>query len=72
MIGLPHVDLGNAVHAIVDAPTNNVTEAALLAHLRERLAPYKLPRSIEFVSTPLRDDAGKMRRVALREARLGR
>ena len=70
VIGLPHVDLGNAVHAIVDAPTNNVTEAALLAHLRERLVPYKLPRSIEFVSTPLRDDAGKMRRVALREGRL--
>ena len=72
VIGLPHVDLGNAVHAIVDAPTNNVTEAALLAHLRERLAPYKLPRSIEFVNAPLRDDAGKLRRIALREARLGR
>lgn len=68
-IGLPHEDLGNAVHAIVDAP-DGVDEAALLEHLAERLVRYKIPRSFEFVAEPLRDDAGKVRRKALREARL--
>jgi bile acid-coenzyme A ligase len=70
VIGLPHADLGNAIHAIVDTPDNNVTEAALLAHLAERLVRYKIPRSIEFVREPLRDDAGKVRRKSLREERL--
>ncbi len=69
-IGLPHEDLGNAVHAIVDAPGGDVTEAALLAHLGERLVRYKVPRTIEFTDKPLRDDAGKVRRKALREERL--
>lgn len=70
VIGLPHTDLGNAVHAIVDVPDKNITEAALLEHLSERLVRYKLPRSVEFVSEPLRDDAGKVRRKQLKEARL--
>jgi bile acid-coenzyme A ligase len=69
-IGLPDDDLGNAVHAIVDAPGGDVDENALLEHLAQRLVRYKLPRSIEFVDEPLRDDAGKVRRTALRDARL--
>jgi len=69
-IGLPHEDLGSAVHAIVDAPGSNVEEAALMDHLSQRLVRYKLPRSIEFVSEPLRDDAGKVRRKALRQERV--
>jgi bile acid-coenzyme A ligase len=36
----------------------------------ERLAVYKLPRTVEHVDTPLRDDAGKVRRSALRAARI--
>ena len=70
VIGLPHEDLGNAIHAIVDAPHGTVTTAALLAHLSERLVRYKIPRSIEFVTEPLRDDAGKVRRKSLREERM--
>jgi len=69
VIGLPHGDLGNAVHAIVDAP-DGLDEEALMAHLAERLVRYKLPRSVEVVNEPLRDDAGKVRRRALRETRL--
>lgn len=69
VIGLPHADLGNAVHAIVDAP-GGIDEQALQEHLNSRLVRYKIPRSFEFVSEPLRDDAGKVRRRALRDARL--
>ena len=38
----------------------------------ERLAKYKLPRTVEVVDTPLRDDAGKVRRSALRAARIAK
>jgi bile acid-coenzyme A ligase len=69
VIGLPHDDLGNVPHAIVEL-SQSVSDEDLLAHLRKRLAPYKLPRTIERVTTPLRDDAGKVRRPALRAERI--
>jgi bile acid-coenzyme A ligase len=74
VVGLPDDDLGNRVHAIVDvgqaAPEHHPDHDSLRIHLREHLAPYKVPRTFEFVTHPLRDDAGKVRRSALREARL--
>ncbi|MFA5882437.1 MAG: AMP-binding protein [Acidimicrobiia bacterium] len=77
VIGLPDDDLGQRVHAIVDAPAVPADGAgseaelfdALRVHLHERIAPYKVPRSFELASEPLRDDAGKVRRSALRDAR---
>lgn len=72
VIGLPDDDTGNRVHAIVQSNVGELSEAGLLEFLRERLVRYKLPRSIEFVEEDLRDDAGKVRRAALRSDRLGR
>ena len=71
VIGLPDEDLGNIAHAIVElsAPAS---DEHLMAHLRQRLAPHKLPRTIERATTALRDDAGKVRRSALRAERLAR
>lgn len=69
VIGSPHEDLGHFVHAIVDAP-EGLEESVLLRHLADRLARYKIPKTIEFSDEPLRDDAGKIRRKALREERL--
>ncbi|MCK1815688.1 AMP-binding protein [Streptomyces sp. XM4011] len=69
VIGLPDDDLGNRVHAIVHTATA-VTDDALLAHARATLSPYKVPRAFERSATPLRDDAGKVRRSALRAERL--
>ncbi|MGD8478030.1 MAG: AMP-binding protein, partial [Burkholderiales bacterium] len=64
VIGVPDEDLGQRVHAIVDAP-EGVTDNELLLHLSERIARYKIPESFEHVSEPLRDDAGKVRRPQL-------
>jgi bile acid-coenzyme A ligase len=69
VIGIPDDDLGSRVHAIVQ-PRDGLTEADLQAHLAGRLVRYKCPRSIEFVTEPLRDDAGKVRRSQLREERI--
>lgn len=70
VIGLPDDDRGNIVHAIVQASAGAVSESELLAFVGERLAMYKVPRSVEFVDEPLRDDAGKVRRSELRAARI--
>lgn len=40
--------------------------------LRDHVAGYKVPHTVEFVDTPLRDDAGKARRSAVREQILER
>lgn len=69
VIGLPDEDLGQRVHAIIQT-RSPVTQPELLEHLAARLAPYKRPTTFEFVQEPLRDDAGKTRRSALRDARL--
>src|SRR5262245_9027411 len=71
VIGLPDEDLGNRVHAIVQARPGLDIEA-LLGHLSERLVAYKRPRTVELVDHPLRDEAGKVRRSALRKERLAR
>jgi bile acid-coenzyme A ligase len=70
VIGLPDDDLGNIVHGIVEAKPGELQVDELLTFLRERLVRYKVPRSIELVDEPLRDDAGKVRRSALRAERL--
>jgi bile acid-coenzyme A ligase len=70
VIGLPDDDKGSIVHAIIEADSDQVSEDELKRFLGERLVIYKVPRSFEFVTTPLRDDAGKVRRSALREERL--
>jgi bile acid-coenzyme A ligase len=70
VIGLPDDDLGSIVHAIVEADPSELQTDELLTFLRERLVRYKVPRSIEVVNVPLRDDAGKVRRSALRAERL--
>ncbi len=70
VIGLPDEDLGATVHAIVQAATP-IDDDELRLHLRDRLVRYKIPRSFEFVSDALKDDAGKVRRGELRAARVG-
>ena len=70
VIGLPDDDMGNRVHAIIDTAGRRLDEAALFEYLADQLARYKHPRSIEVVDEPLRDDAGKVRRSALRAARM--
>lgn len=71
VVGLPDEEWGARVHAIVQpVPGANISPQELLDFLSNRLARYKLPKAIEFTSEPLRDDAGKVRRSALRDARL--
>ncbi len=70
VIGLPDEEMGQVVHAIVQA-TQPVADDELRDHLRERIVHYAMPRSFERVDEPLRDDAGKLRRWELRATRIG-
>ncbi len=70
VIGLTDDNTGNRLHAIIDRPAGPADEKALLAHLANHLVRYKTPRTFEWVNEPLRDEAGKVRRSALRKERL--
>jgi bile acid-coenzyme A ligase len=75
VIGLPDEELGNVPHAIVQLasePGGDVSDEALRQYCRACLSGYKVPRTFERVAQPLRDDAGKVRRSALRAERLSR
>jgi malonyl-CoA/methylmalonyl-CoA synthetase len=69
VIGLPHADLGEAVTAIVIAPTRtpDLTEGAMLARLKQRLAGYKCPKRIIFADDLPRNAMGKVQKNLLRD-----
>jgi len=71
VIGLPDEDLGSRVHALVEIGAE-VSDAELRDHVGKRLVHYKVPRSFERVDHALRDEAGKVRRSALRQERIER
>lgn len=70
VVGVPEGDLGQVPYAIVQA--EGLDEADVIAFLSERIASYKVPRTVEFSDTPLRDDAGKARRSAVRDEIIAR
>jgi len=70
VIGLPDEDKGNRVHAICEVDPRAFDENEVKTFLAERLVTYKIPRTFEITDEPLRDDAGKVRRAALRADRL--
>lgn len=71
VIGLPAGDLGERVHAIIQLREGKTLDlASIVAHVEERLSKYKRPTSYEVSETPLRDDAGKVRRSLLKAERL--
>jgi bile acid-coenzyme A ligase len=65
VVGVPHEDLGQVPYALVQAGAA-LDEQTVQEFLRDRIAGYKVPATVEFVDTPLRDDAGKARRSAVR------
>jgi long-chain acyl-CoA synthetase len=71
VFGLPDDKMGQRVHALVELrPEATVSEEALLAFLGERLAKFKLPRSIELVDELPREPSGKVLKRQLRDERL--
>ncbi|MCW2545312.1 MAG: acid--CoA ligase [Frankiales bacterium] len=64
VIGLKDEDLGQVPHAFIEIE-GELSDDDLRGHLKTRLVSYKIPRSFERVSEPLRDDAGKVRRSEL-------
>ncbi|CRM75448.1 long-chain-fatty-acid--CoA ligase [Pseudomonas sp. 25 R 14] len=69
VIGIPSVQWGESVHAIIRLRTAvGVTEQEIIDHCRQYIAGYKCPRSVVFREEPFPlTAAGKLRKVELRE-----
>jgi bile acid-coenzyme A ligase len=70
VVGLPDPEWGSRVHAIVQLRSEGhagalPTAEDLRRHCRERLAAYKVPKTVEFTAALPRSAAGKLRRSAL-------
>jgi malonyl-CoA/methylmalonyl-CoA synthetase len=67
VVGLPHVDFGEAVTAVVaTGGASHLTEAQVLAALEHRLAAFKRPKRVIFVDELPRNAMGKVQKAALR------
>ena len=71
VIGLADPEWGRRVHAIVEPrdPSRPPADADVIAYAKSRLAPYKVPKTVEFVDHIPRSAATKVSRRALVEAR---
>jgi malonyl-CoA/methylmalonyl-CoA synthetase len=68
VIGVPHPDFGEGVAAVVVADgTADVTEAAVLAGLKGKLAKFKQPKKVFFVDDLPRNTMGKVQKNTLRD-----
>ena len=70
-IGVPNAEWGEEVKAVVELQpgyeADNRLRDELLTFCRERLAGFKIPRSVDFVDTLPRQDNGKIYKRLLRE-----
>ena len=70
VIGLPHPQWGEAIHAVVVRREGaTVTEEELMAFAAERLTSYKKPRSVELVDSLPMGATGKVLKKELRAER---
>jgi long-chain acyl-CoA synthetase len=66
VFGIPDARWGEAVHAVV-VPRSSVTAEELIAHCRDAIAGYKVPKRIELRDEPLpKSGAGKLLKRELR------
>ncbi|MFJ4900960.1 acyl-CoA synthetase [Streptomyces sp. NPDC088727] len=71
VFGIPHADWGEEVRAVVEAAegyeAGDALAAEILGHCAERLAGYKRPKTLGFITTMPRDPNGKLYKRRLRE-----
>ena len=68
VVGVPDERMGEVGKAyVVVAPGAGLTPDEVLAHCRERLANFKVPREVQFVETLPRNLSGKVLKTRLRD-----
>ncbi len=72
MIGVPDERWGESVKAVVVKKAGaELTPGELIGWARERIAGYKLPKSVDFIDSLPRNPTGKILKRELRKAYWG-
>jgi 2-aminobenzoate-CoA ligase len=70
VVGVPDEERGQIVKAFVVLQPGHAADAAMVAalqaHVKAAIAPYKYPRAVEFLAALPRTETGKLQRFALR------
>ena len=72
VIGVPDDKSGEAVKVFIVKADESLTEAAVIAHAKENLTAYKVPKHVEFRSELPKTNVGKILRRELREEELAK
>jgi malonyl-CoA/methylmalonyl-CoA synthetase len=68
VIGVPHVDYGEAVTAVVvTKPNATITESEVITTLKAKIANFKVPKRVFFLNDLPRNTMGKVQKNVLRE-----
>ena len=67
VVGVPHKEMGEELVAVLVAD-HGITEELILENCLDRLAPYKVPRRIQFVNELPRNSSGKILKSTIVES----
>lgn len=67
VVGIPHETSGELVKAFIVKKHEKLSKEEVIAHCREHLTAYKVPKRIAFVSELPKSNVGKILRRALRD-----
>ena len=68
VIGVPNEEWGNVIRAVVQPKSGaHVDEGEIINFCRDKMAGYKIPRSIVFTENLPRSPVGKMLRQKIRD-----
>jgi malonyl-CoA/methylmalonyl-CoA synthetase len=69
VVGIAHADFGEAVTAfVVPRPGATLSEAGVIAHVKDQLAAFKVPKRVVLVADLPRNAMGKVQKNALRDS----
>jgi long-chain acyl-CoA synthetase len=71
-VGVPDEKSGEAVKIFVVKKDPNLTAEAVIAHCKENLTGYKVPKQVEFRTELPKTNVGKILRRALRDEVVGK
>ena len=68
VFGIPHADMGQEIKAVVEAaPGRTVDASEVIAWASERIAKYKVPKTVDVTDTLPREESGKLKKRYLRD-----
>jgi long-chain acyl-CoA synthetase len=68
VVGVPDAQCGEAVKVFIVKRDRSLTKEEVIAHCRENMTPYKIPKHVAFVTALPKTAVGKILRRELREA----